>query len=106
MSAILTFLFFCFKIFLEEEQMKIAYVKEKRPYGHILSLRDSSTGLTIGCDVLIVMGDTGQETRQLRAAISGFETRAPVAGITRELKHLCDERGVTISSKWRIAGDV
>ncbi|MBU1146062.1 hypothetical protein KKD80_00750 [Patescibacteria group bacterium] len=90
--------------------MKDAYIKEKKWQGAILfaivlDLRDRVTKVPFGCGMMIIMGDVVKEIRQLKAILEKFQRVAPVAGITKELKTFCDERGVEISSKWRIAGD-
>lgn len=83
--------------------MKVAHIKKREAYGFVVSLCDVDRRVSVGCDTLVISGDWVQEARQLTAAIAQFEVIAPVAGITRELKQLCDEHNVAVSSKWKIA---
>ncbi len=82
--------------------MKVACIKERKDYGYVLSLVDAITKRPATIPSLILVGDEAKETRLLKAAIEGFEKIAPVAGITRELKELCEKHHIEISPKWKI----
>ncbi len=93
--------------------MMIACIRERKWQGTILyaiviALRYSGTKSpgSFSGDTMIILGDETKVIRQLQAAMNKFQERAPVAGITRELKMFCDKYGIAISPKWRIAGDV
>ncbi len=84
--------------------MKVAHIKKREAYGFVVSLCDIEERISVvGCDTLVISGDWAQEARQLTAAIAQLEVIAPIAGITRKLKTICDEHNVAVSPKCKIS---
>ncbi|MFA5128992.1 MAG: hypothetical protein WC445_03450 [Patescibacteria group bacterium] len=84
--------------------MKVVYIKERKPWGYVLSLVEVGRGISVSTaqDTLVIVGDETKEARLLKSAIDQFQRIAPVAGITRELKDQCERFGIVISSGWKV----